>query len=240
MLRKNCFIIGNGTLPCDLSGAINAADYVLRFNDPPIFAGSGWSGIKTDGLMLCNSGKPMQLKLKQFSQNENWLSNKNYDKNESLERESDALAGRDFLHSPFLQAAQEVILVYHPEIIRHFFKHPRITSRLIYGRKRDWTWEAIEKLGAFGKKVSILPPQFYLQACAELGFKREALRKVFPSTGYLGIWQMLQQCPSDTWSITLAGFSWQGWKRHDWQREEDWVRSRVRAGHLSLIESSSC
>jgi len=210
MSRKNCFIIGNGALPKDLSVSINAADYVLRFNEPPIFAGGqGWSGVKTDCLMLCNSGKPMQLKL----------------------------AAQEFLLSPFLQAAQELVLVYHPSIIRRFFSQPLITARLIHGRKRDWTWEAIEKLGSLGKKITILPPQFYLQACAELGIDSADLSKIFPSTGYLGVWQMLQQCPPDEWLITLVGFSWQGWKRHDWQREEKWMRSRVKSGRLSFIES---
>jgi len=210
MSRKTCFIIGNGRLSLDLSARIDAADYVLRFNDPPVI--QGWSGLKTDGLMLCNSGKPMQLKL----------------------------ADPQFLRSPFLQAASEVILAYHPAIIRRFFKRPLITSYLLHGRKRDWSWETIEKLGSLGKRITILPPQSYLQSCAELDIEGEELKKTFPSTGYLGISHMLQQCPPEIWSVTLAGFSWQGWKRHAWQREEAWIRERIKSGQLSLIESTRC
>jgi len=212
MGRKNCFIIGNGALPYDLCASIDKADYVLRFNEPSLEAGGrGWSGVRSDCLMLCNSGKPMQLKL----------------------------ASQQFLHSPFLQAAGEVILVYHPAIIRRFFKSPLITSRLLHGRKRDWTWEVIEKIGILGKKITILPPQFYLQACSALGIEAEQMKTLFPSTGYLGIRYILQKFSFDEWNITLTGFSWQGWKRHAWQREEDWVRARIEEGQLNFIESSS-
>jgi len=169
--------------------------------------GQGWSGTKTDCLMLCNSGKPMQLKL----------------------------ASDDFLHSSYLQAARELILVYHPSIIRRFFKRPLITSRLLHGRKRDWTWDCIEKLGNRGKKITILPPQFYLQSCSELGITETDLKKIFPSTGYLGIQYMLLQCPQDEWTITLTGFSWQGWKRHAWGQEEEWVRKQIADGRLNFI-----
>jgi len=209
MARKNCFIIGNGNLPRTLSARIDAADYVLRFNEPPLAtAGAAGAGIKTDCLMLCNSGKPMQLKL----------------------------ASEQFHLSPFFMAAEEVILVYHPAIIRRFFKKPLITSRLLQGRKRDWTKQALEKLGGMGKKITILPPQFYLEACADLGLKGDDLKHVFPSTGYLGIHYVLQQYPLDEWHITLTGFSWQGWKRHAWAAEESWVRAQITAGRLTFIE----
>jgi len=212
MTRKKCFIIGNGSLPYDLSAQIDAADYVLRFNEPPLLrdeVGVGWSGSKTDCLMLCNSGKPMQLKLE----------------------------NPQFLHSPFVQAAQELILVYHPSIIRRFFKSPLITSRFINGRKSDWTWEAIEKLGALDKKITILSPQFYLRACADLGIEGQDMKKIFPSTGYLGICYMLRHCDLAQWSISLTGFSWQGWKRHAWEMEERWVRTHIQEGHLNFIDS---
>jgi len=212
MTRKTCFIIGNGALPYDLSSCIDKADYVLRFNEPPLpyHGGSnGWSGVKTNCLMLCNSHKPMQQKL----------------------------ASRQFLESPFLHGAQELVLVYHPSIIRRFFKRPLITSRLIHARKRDWTWETIEKLGSLDKKITILSPQFYLQACADLGIEGEDLKKIFPSTGYLGIRYMLQYWGLEQWTITLVGFSWQGWKRHAWQSEENWVRARIREGCLNFIET---
>jgi len=213
--RKHCFIIGNGSLPYDLSDLINKADYVLRFNEPPLFAGGeewkqNWSGRKTDCLMLCNSGKPMQLKLK----------------------------SEEFLLSPYFQAAGELVLAYHPAVIRRVFNHPLITSRLFYGRKRDWTREAIENFGSRGKKITILPPQFYFQSCAELDIVDDDLKKKFPSTGYLGIQQALQQCPQNEWQITLAGFSWQGWKRHAWNQEEEWVRAQIATGRLNFIEYS--
>jgi hypothetical protein len=54
--RKRLVIVGNGDLSRDLSKEIDAAQFVLRFNQPK----PGLSGTRTDLLMLINSSKQMQ------------------------------------------------------------------------------------------------------------------------------------------------------------------------------------
>jgi len=142
MQRKTCIIIGNRDLPRDFSTQINAADYVLRFNRPRALG--GWSRKHTDRLMICNSDKPMQLILK------------------------DA----DFLNSDFIKNTCDIVFVYHPAIMRRYFKKTLMTSRLFHGRKVEWTYEGIDILGRSGKPATVLLPEFYLAACREIGISR--------------------------------------------------------------------
>lgn len=206
MKHKTCIIVGNGNLPRDLSAQIDKADYVLRFNRPRAL--DGWSGTRTDRLMMCNTGKPMQLMLKD----------------------------KGFLSSEFLHNTREIVFAYHPVIMRNFFKKPLLTSRLLNGRKVDWTYEGIDILGRKEKPVMVLPPQFYLRASAEIGISGAILYQQFPSTGYLGIWDCLQSLPTDQWRIKLCGFNWQGWKRHNWQEERKWIMAKISVCMLSIIE----
>jgi len=206
MKQKLCIIIGNGDLPRDLSAQINSADYVLRFNRPRHL--NGWSGTRTDRLMLCNSGKPMQALLRDHA----------------------------FLSSQFVNSAGDIVLVYHPAIMRAYFKKPFVTSRILHGRKVDWTTEAIDLLGQQGKPVTVMPSSFYLKACEAIGISGPALYQQFPSTGYLGIQAMLQSLPAQDWQIKLCGFSWQGWKGHNWENERKWVAKKITDCMLTMIE----
>jgi len=206
MRRKTCIIIGNGELLHDLSAQIDAADYVLRFNRPKTFG--GWSGQRTDRLMMCNSGKPMQQ----------------------------MLADAGFLNSDFVKNTRDIVFTYHPAIMQDYFKKPFVTSRLFYGRKLDWTHEGIDILGSRGKTVTILPSEFYLNACKEINISGKMLYRMFPSTGYLGIWDFLQRLRPDEWQIKLCGFNWQGWKQHNWEAERKWVKAKISNCMLSIIE----
>ncbi|WP_244642357.1 hypothetical protein [Phyllobacterium sp. 628] len=198
-------IVGNGPIAADLSAAIDASDFVVRFNEPK--CSIGMSGTRTDILFMCNAGKPMQRRL------------------------SDPL----FLQSPILQAAEQVILAYHPHIIARYFPKPNPLSQ-IKGRRSDWTMETVKALGAVGKANTILPVQFYLNGCRELGLPEAQMGKVFPSTGYFGIYYVLNHKQFANWDISVCGFSWQGWKRHAWADEQQWVKSKVETGRLIVID----
>lgn len=93
-------VVGNGPVARDLSERVEAADIVVRFNEPK--ASIGMTGSRTDILFVCNSGNPMRRR----------LNNPNYT---SL---------------PTVQSAREVILPYHPLTIARYFKKPNILSRL--------------------------------------------------------------------------------------------------------------
>ncbi|PZO79303.1 MAG: hypothetical protein DI629_09555 [Mesorhizobium amorphae] len=202
---KRLVIVGNGPLGRDWSAHVDAADFVLRFNEPK--AGIGLSGTRTDRLMMANSGKPMQRRLR-----------------------DPALIG-----SPIFRAAREVVLAYHPDIIQRFFPRPNVLSR-IKGRRADWTWATILAFGRAGKTVSVLPRQFYLDGCAALGLSDATMREVFPSTGYFGVWDALERFPAAEWRIELVGFSWAGWRRHAWGDERSFVERAAAEGRLHVLD----
>jgi hypothetical protein len=202
--RHRLVVVGNGPLPRDLSPLVDTADQVVRFNEPK--ASKGMSGTRCDLLFLNNSGKPMQRRI----------------------------ADPAYAASPFVQAARELILAYHPKIIRDYLVKPNPLSWL-RGRRADWTLQAIEMLGAAGKEVRILPPAFYDEGCEDLGIPRDKRRSLFPSTGFFGLRYVLRHFPRDDWSIEVCGFSHEGWKRHAWHDERSWVARKVESGAFSLI-----
>jgi len=169
-------------------------------------ASIGMSGSRTDILMLAASSKPMQRRLSDPS----------------------------FLTSATFTAAKEIVLAYHPDIISKYHPKPNFLSRL-KGRKSDWTMRTIELVGAAGKEIRIMPPQTYMDGCSELGIAGPYMHQIFPSTGFLGIAYTLAKFPASEWDVKLCGFSWEGWKRHDWQKERIWVENRIADDRLSLI-----
>jgi len=204
-MKKTLIIVGNAPLPRDLSREVDAADFVVRFNEPK--QSIGMSGTRTDLLILATSSKPMQRRLRDPG----------------------------FVQTPTFKAAKEVMLAYHPSIMRLYHPKPNILSRL-KGRRSDWTVETIEVVGGAGKEIRLMPPQFYIDGCKELGVGEENLSKVFPSTGFFGIWHMLGECPAENWDVKLCGFTWEGWKRHTWGDERSWVERQVATGRISIIE----
>jgi hypothetical protein len=204
-LTRKIIIIGNGPLSRDLSSVVDAADFTLRFNEPKMSI--GLSGSRTDMLMLATSSKPMQRRLNDPG----------------------------FLTNATFRAAREVMLAYHPSIIRTYHPKPNLLSRL-KGRRSDWTARTIDLVGAAGKQVRVMPPQFYLDGCAELGIPHDRLQSVFPSTGYFGIRYILQMVASESCDVRLCGFSWEGWKRHAWADERRWVEEMVRSGRIGMLE----
>ncbi|WP_420959419.1 glycosyltransferase family 29 protein [Brucella sp. IR073] len=205
LARKRLVIVGNGPLPRDLSKEVDTADFVVRFNEPK--ESIGMSGVRTDLLMLATSSKPAERRVRDPG----------------------------FVQTPTFKAAKQVMLAYHPSIIRQYHPKPNFLSR-IKGRRSDWTQETIEVVGAAGKEILIMPPQFYIAGCKELGVRDENMSKVFPSTGFFGIWYMLGKCPEESWDVELCGFSWEGWKRHAWADERAWVEGKVNSGRITLME----
>ena len=167
---------------------------------------AGLSGKRTDMIMLAASSKILYRRL----------------------------LAPDFMDNAALKATQIFMLAYHPYIIRKYHPRPNVFQRL-QGRRGDWTMQAIELLGRAGKEIRIMPPQTYTDGCNELGIAGRRMRKVFPSTGFLGIRYALSRFPASEWDVSLCGFSWEGWKRHDWQSERAWVENKIADHRLSLI-----
>lgn len=163
----------------------------------------GMTGTKTDMLMLGTSSKQM----------EEWIKNPN------------------FINSEIVRNTPEVLFAFHPSIIKRFHHHPNFLSRL-KGRRADWTNEAIDYFGRAGKKIRIMPSQDYFSVCDELGIGADRMKEVFPSTGFFGIWLALRKYSLPDWDIKICGFSWEGWKRHDWAAERKWIEEKIASGAL--------
>jgi len=164
-------------------------------------------GTKTNLLMLASSSKQMQR----------WITDP------------------AFLETEIVRNTPEILFAFHPSIIRRFHHHPNFLSRL-KGRRADWTVPAIDYFGQAGKTIRIMPSQYYFDVCNELGITRDQMKDVFPSTGFFGIWLALQQNKTREWDIKICGFGWQGWKRHNWDAERQWVEERMKEGKLSILE----
>jgi hypothetical protein len=167
------------------------------------------AGRKTDIMFVMNSGKTMEARLK-----------------------NDA-----YWQSSYFQDSHLIVLPYHPSIIRDYHPRPNLLSRL-KGRRADWTEQTSEKIAALGKTASVLPREFYLSTCDELGLARGQLHTVFPSAGILGIRYALQEFKSEQWQVGYCGFSFEGWKRHAWPNERAWVAQKVRQNKLLPITAN--
>lgn len=201
---KRLVVVGNGPVARDLSGHVDTADFVIRFNEPK--ASRGMTGTRTDLLFVCNTGKPMRLRLQ----------------------------NPHYLDLPTVRAARQVVLPYHPVVIARYFEQPNLLSRL-RGKRTDLTMPTVDRLGRAGKTVSILPPQFYEDGCHELGLHGARMKSVFPSTGYFGIRYAILHFDPARWKLEICGFSWQGWASHAWADERRWVRERM-GNPLSMVE----
>ena len=204
MARKTAIIVGNGKPEHDLSGIVDDAQFVMRFNEPNL--AGGMSGERTDMVMLAASSKILYRRL----------------------------IDPGFTDNAALKAAKVLMLAYHPDIIRRYHPRPNIFQRL-RGRRADWTMQAIDVMGKAGKEIRIMPPQTYIDGCNELDIAGSQMRKVFPSTGFLGIRYTLANFPASEWDVKLCGFSWEGWKRHDWRNERAWVENKIATDRVSLL-----
>ncbi|MEP7452201.1 glycosyltransferase family 29 protein [Phyllobacterium sp. SB3] len=201
---KRIVIVGNGPVEPGLVHAIDSADIVIRFNEANIRP--NLTGNKTDILFLMNSGKSMQARL-----------------------ETPA-----YWQEPFVQDAKEIILPYHPSIVKRYHPRPNFLSRL-KGRKADWTAETLKKIEALGKKATILSAEFYYETCQILEITDAELGSVFPSSGILAIRYVIETLQPELTQIHFCGFSWQGWKRHSWGNEQRWVDKQVQLGKISPL-----
>ncbi|EJM99342.1 glycosyltransferase family 29 protein [Phyllobacterium sp. YR531] len=201
---KRIVIVGNGPVEPGLADAIDRADLVIRFNEANIQP--DLTGTKTDILFLMNSGKSMQARL-----------------------ETPA-----YWQEPFVLDAKEIILPYHPSIVKHYHPRPNFLSR-IKGRKADWTAETLKKIEALGKKATIISADFYYETCRILDISQSELNSVFPSSGLLAIRYTIETFRLDSTRVEFCGFSWQGWKRHSWGNEQRWVDEQVNLGKLSPL-----
>jgi len=208
MAKKRLFVVGNGPLLSDMTERVDASDHVIRFNEPK--ASIGQSGSKTNWLFVANTGKPMERRLN--------------------------MPG--YFTSPLVQAADMVFLVSHPTTVDKYFLKPSLWAR-IKGRRAEFTWEAIRKFGDAGKTVAILPSTDYTAGCIELGLDPAKVHdeRTFPTTGFLGMRYAFARMTAEEWDVEIAGFSWQGWQNHTWDRERQWIEAKTKERSIKIWQA---
>lgn len=96
------------------------------------------------------------------------------------------------------------------------------SSKVLHRRMIDPDF--LENAALKSAQVLMVAAAIFADGCADLSIAGPRMRKVFPSTGFLGICYVLANFPASEWDIKLCGSNWQGWKRHDWQNERAWGR----------------
>jgi hypothetical protein len=120
-----------------------------------------------------------------------------------------------------LERAETIVLPLNPIVIRNYHPRPNWIAWL-----RGQRWESTQAmLEVFGrtKPVTVFPVDHYERCCEELGIFSESKKQVFPSSGFLATSWLMRKFPNA--KINLFGFSFQGWKRHAWERERQALQS---------------
>ena len=199
-------IVGNNVPRADdpdRSAEIDAHSEVWRFNNAPGMS-TGKQGRRTTLLWLVNSGGSMQERLEMA----------------------------DFPKNPAMAGTRSLAFPVHPAILREYHPEPTGAERAA-GARNDWTDAAIERFGALGWAVTVLPAPHYRVACADLRLGEDEMRKRFPSTGFLATHWLFTIRPDAR--ATVFGFTWQGWDSHSWDAEAEWFAAREREGRLTIV-----
>ena len=139
-----------------------------------------------------------------------------------------------FLSSTAFKAAEKVVIAYHPDSVRKPGDRFRSLSPR-KGRAGDWVKRTIELVGAAGKEVRIMPPQFYVDGYSELGVTECRMHQASTSAGFFGIRYALSTLPACDWEVKLCGFSWEGAERHSCVDERRWVKDKIASGRISML-----
>lgn len=127
------------------------------------------------------------------------------------------LTSRTWLESPAFKNAQQVILAQAPEIVAHYRGRQPLLERL-FKRPNDHTSLCASVCASHGKPLQYFPASQFTAACEVLQLDMDSPKPYLPSSGFLALFK--------TWSerqtgdeVHLAGFTFQGWKRHSWAAE---------------------
>lgn len=198
-------VVGNGPVHPRLFDQIEKAKLIVRFNSPP--PAHDYPNMRTDRLVISNSSKQTQKLLR-----------------------SEA-----YLERQVFAGAKELLLPYHPDIIRQFMPKPNLFSWL-KGRRADLT-QACESVAQMsGKPVQILDALTYIEACEQLGITADRRQTTFPSSGMLAIFHILKHAQNFEMPVRLFGFGFSGWKHHDWSSEQRYVENLISQRHV-IVES---
>jgi len=58
---------------------------------------------------------------------------------------------------------------------------------------------------------------------SEPGIAEAQLRRIFPSKGFLCLYDCLRHFDLSQWQVKLCGFTRSGWENHSWAAEQAWI-----------------
>jgi hypothetical protein len=207
--QKKLIFVGSAPLPNDYSGFIDSCDCVVRFNDCKNYGGN--SGIKTDILVLNNSGDPDTMRTLQFM----------------LKPRTGAEIAREL---PYLNQTKEIRFARPPVDFLIDFVKSEITEGSLKETElkslrpgRDLAAEITAALNIPPEKTAPLPtPEFYTGVWKKL-ISFGPTDAYAPSTGTMGIEMILADPRFADYQKFITGFGWNLWNGHPAELERKLV-----------------
>ncbi len=164
---------------------------------------AGEDEARTDIVAVCNTGRPAVSML----EDDAWLSH------------------------PSVGAAQEIWCVRAPERYERMREEIALTHPELDDYCDDYTEGFREFAARSSKQFRVISSALHEQVEAELD-AFGAGKFVSPSSGLLVVAEILENHASIEDSVTIAGFSHQGWEHHPWDAEKRWVDGQISQGRL--------
>jgi hypothetical protein len=137
-----------------------------------------------------------------------------------------------YINGSIFRQAKSIILPYHPQMIAKYMPKPNPLSWL-KGRRADLTQQCQDLANQHQKPCITLSPEAYQKACQALQIESMGSRRKFPSSGLLAV-RHIVDLHAEKSNIRLFGFGFQGWKRHDWSREREYIENLAANQILNL------
>jgi hypothetical protein len=142
------------------------------------------------------------------------------------------LSSQAYLNGQAFSRAKSIILPYHPSIIAKYMPKPNPLSYL-RGTRADQTKLCLQTCQQGNKDCIIFDSESYFSACKVLGIGKDKMRKCFPSSGLMLIHELANQL-DQSMHLDIYGFSFKGWKGHDWTSERAYVNTIISNGQVDL------
>lgn len=203
-------IVGNGPIEGDAAGAIDGADWVVRFNKAAGFGGP--TGRRVDDLFLVNCG----------GQALEWLRD-----------------GAFWRSAPVAAARRVTLPVARGDAGSGLWTFARTPPDEPDGINYEHDMRRRLRRCRRPCRVRTLPETHRRRAIdALVRAGPRQTNPIWPSTGFLALYWYDRTIRPDT-RLTLYGFGFTGWSGHSWARERAWVMARVRSGRMRLIGGDS-
>lgn len=199
-------LVANSEHVKDINSQLSSEDILVRFNAPKSTTIQKTGG-RTNYVFLANTVNLLQGRIR-----------KGYHRSKLLQ-------GGVKLVFPYSdQLIQQINPYFQPKALLPFMAKPE--------KQKNWdNAKYVEIFKAQGVEIFILPENIYYQVQQNLEI---SIRHII-STGLLALFYFLNHPDYQTYQIYLNGFSFQGWKGHDWQAEQRYVERLLDEGKILKI-----